>query len=124
VNLQFVARETADRLANQVSANMDVYLGCRTADLIAASDTRLSRIDAPNPPFLLDDNGECRSDADCTKEVYQWLSGLTPVQAADARLWIYLTHTTFSEYMQKRWGTGLARAENTEDVIVDRWFFK
>ncbi len=26
--------------------------------------------------------------------------------------------------MHKRWGAGLARAENPEDVVIDRWFFK
>jgi Family of unknown function (DUF6339) len=124
MNLQFVSREVADNLANHVDENVDAYLSGQTTGLVTTPDTRISRIDVSDPPRLLDENGECRSDVDCTQLIYQWLSGLTPVQAADSRLWIFLTHCTYAEYMLKRWVPSLARAENKGDVIIDRWFFR
>jgi hypothetical protein len=56
--------------------------------------------------------------------LYTALRHLSPVQASDERLWAYLTHTTFWEYMTQRWPIaqyeGKARlAEN----IQERYFF-
>lgn len=124
MNLQFVAREVSDRLSTSVADNLKAYLTGKTAGLIKTSDCRISRITATDAPNLIAENGECLPDAECSKRVFQWLSTLTPVQAADERLWVYLSHVTYAEYMHERWKTGLNRAEKQADVVIDRWFFK
>jgi hypothetical protein len=43
------------------------------------------------------------SDLENTQILYSSLRHLTPVQASDERLWAYLTHVTFWDYMRKRW---------------------
>lgn len=43
------------------------------------------------------------SDLENTKIVYTALRHLSPLQASDERLWAYLTHVTFWDYMRKRW---------------------
>jgi len=43
-------------------------------------------------------------DLENTKTLYTALSHLTPMQAADERLWVYLSHVTHWDYMRKRWG--------------------
>src|ERR1700694_4025030 len=124
MNLQFLSRESTDRLANNVADNLEAYRRGETAVLVTTSDCRVSRLDVPDPPTLLTDEGECKPDIECTKQIHQWLSSLSPVQAADARLWVFLSHTVYSEYVHKRWGSGLARAEKPQDVVIDRWFFR
>jgi hypothetical protein len=42
-------------------------------------------------------------DIENTQAVYTALRHLTPVQAADPRLWTYLTHASQWEYMRRRW---------------------
>jgi hypothetical protein len=59
-------------------------------------------------------------DLENTKAVYTALRHLTPLQAADERLWTYLSHVTFWEYMRKRWAVeqyaGSVRfAENVQE---------
>lgn len=124
MNLQYITREVTDRLASEVGKNIDVYRAGQTHGLISASDCRLSRFEVPDAPVLLAPSGDCMTDTECTKLIYQWLSALSPVQAADERLWAYLTHAVYAEYMHKRWETGLLRAEKQEDVVIDRWFYK
>lgn len=46
---------------------------------------------------------------------------LTITQAIDERLWAYLTHVTFWDYMKNRWN--VSKLENPKDVIKERYFF-
>lgn len=63
-------------------------------------------------------------DFENTKIVYSALKGLTPAQAADERLWAYLTHTTFWSYMRRRWPVERALKEkNPADIVRERYFF-
>lgn len=47
-------------------------------------------------------------------------------QASDERLWAGLTHTTFYDYMRKRWGYGYGKkpksAEKEAGAIQTRFF--
>jgi hypothetical protein len=62
-------------------------------------------------------------DLENTRTVYAALQHLTPLQAADPRLWAYLTHVTYWEYMRKRWPmeqyTGKPRMK---EIIQERYF--
>lgn len=124
MNLQFLSRQAIGRLFREVANNTSRYLAGSTEELISTSDCRVSKIEVSDPPSLLDNKGDVKSDVVCAKLIYQWLSALTPVVAADERLWTYLSHVAFAEYMVKRWQTGLERAGKKNDVIIDRWFFK
>lgn len=42
-------------------------------------------------------------DRENSEALYKALSGLSPSQAADPRLWTYLTHVKFWRYMRARW---------------------
>jgi len=44
-----------------------------------------------------------RSDLENSIVLYEGLRGLNEVQASDERLWAYLTHVHFWDYMQGRW---------------------
>ena len=68
---------------------------------------------------LLPCQGENLNDIENTQIIYTDLKSLTPVQATDERLWAYLAHVTYWEYMLGRWGN-LSKSS----VIEDRFFFK
>ena len=124
MNLTFVKSEAVDRLHKNLSSNLDAYLEGNFARLLLDSDIRRSRIVVGDTPQLTDDNLQPKSDSECARIIYQWLSILTPAQASDQRLWCALTHTLFSEYMNRRWGSNFLKAEKKHDLVVDRWFFK
>jgi Family of unknown function (DUF6339) len=123
MSLEFLSREATDKLVRDVGKNLDAYRSGNTAALIAATDCHISKIEGAPPPFL-DDLAEDKQDALATQRVFQWLSQLTPVQAADERLWVLLTHRYFASYVHKRWGGRLQDADKPEELVLRRWFFR
>lgn len=124
MSLQFIAKEALVVLERQIESNLEHYKNGRAQELVRAADCRTSKIETVLPPNLQDSEGNAVSDAEGTRRIYQWLSSLTPVQAADPRLWTYLTHYEFPTYIDARWGGGIRKAKNPVEVIRDRWFFK
>ncbi len=63
-------------------------------------------------------------DLENTKALYSALRHLTPVQAADERLWTYLSHVTFWNYMRQRWGVEqYAGKPRFAEIVQERYFF-
>lgn len=58
-------------------------------------------------------------DLENTKILFSAFSDLTPAQASDKRLWTYLTHVTFWNYMRRRWP--VEGASNPVNRIRDRY---
>lgn len=67
-------------------------------------------------------------DLNNCKILYEQLQFLSESQASDERLWTGLAHTTFYDYMRKRWGYGhgkrLKSVEKEAGAIETRFFFK
>lgn len=63
-------------------------------------------------------------DFESAKAVYKSLKKLTPIQASDSRLWVYLTHVDLYEYMTQRWRDVISGDTNKSDYIIDHWFVK
>jgi hypothetical protein len=124
MNLSFLNREAADQLINSIQANLDRYRTGKTADLISDSDCRASRIEVSEPPALTAAEADPSSDPLAARRIFQWLSELTPVQASDERLWVYLTHRVFPDYVHARWGGALVDSTQPEARVADRWFFR
>lgn len=53
--------------------------------------------------LLLFPNSSNNYDLENSQRIYEALSDITPSQASDPRLWTYLTHVKFWQYMKKRW---------------------
>ncbi len=125
MNLEFLSREAADKLAREVQNNLPAYRSGKTNSLIDSRDCRVSRLEVPEPPDLVNGDGEVKNDAEASKLIFQWLSTLTPVQASDERLWLLLTHRYFETYVHKRWAQKrFETATQPERVVLDRWFFR
>lgn len=62
------------------------------------------------------------------KILYEKLQFLSESQASDERLWAGLAHTTFYEYMRKRWGYGYGKKPKSSEkeigAILTRFFYK
>lgn len=64
-----------------------------------------------------DGSAPVEDDAKNAILVYKYLGRMTEEQAADRRLWSYLTHAEFRPYTYARWGK-----PKTVDVVKNRWF--
>lgn len=62
---------------------------------IAANDAALVQLKMPS--------GDQLYEVENCMAVHQYLQGLSPYDARDERLWCYLTHTVFLEYVRARW---------------------
>lgn len=67
-------------------------------------------------------------DLNNCKILYKKLQFLSESQASDERLWVGLAHTTFYDYMRKRWGYGHGKkpksAEKETGAILTRFFYR
>ena len=61
-------------------------------------------------------------DLENSINLYENLEGMNETKASDPRLWTYLTHIKFWEYMRKRWP--LEYLENAPGRIIDRYHLK
>lgn len=60
-----------------------------------------------------------KTDAENAKLIHASLKNLTPAQAVDARIWTYLTHIVYPEYMLARW---LNNKNEISKGTIDRYF--
>lgn len=67
-------------------------------------------------------------DLNNCKILYEKLQFLSESQASDERLWAGLAHTTFYDYMRRRWGYGYGKkpksAEKETGAILTRFFYR
>lgn len=63
-----------------------------------------------------------KSDFENSVLLYDNLKHLNETEASDERLWVYLTHVTFWEYMRKRWP--IENVENPASRIRERYFMR
>ena len=124
MRLPIVTREAVDALESSVAANLQHYRSGNTAHLVAASNVRESRVDVEQPPTLIAPDGKTETDASAARLIFQWLQKLDVTQASDARLWTYLTHVTFADYVHARWGGGLEGSIEPDARVLERWFFR
>ena len=126
--VNFIREVHLDRLRQNIVPNAKHYTGKEqwVADYFGADEWSLqSSIDIPDPlslalPTL---KGELL-DLENTKILYTALKHLSPVQASDERLWAYLTHVSFWDYMASRWPAGQYEGKaRFAEVIQERYFF-
>jgi len=75
--------------------------------------------------------GRVTDDVENAIALYEAYSHLNETQASDPRLWTYLAHVTYRDYVQARWplvgtaelvGTDSAVASKVTESIMDHWF--
>lgn len=125
----YLKKGALDILKDNISDNIDYYREDTSwlNEYFEGSDfylpSRIHQVDEIN--LTLPENGQ-HFDLENTKKIYTKLKDLTLTQAADERLWVYLTHIEFWEYMKARWDVEprLSNETNVENFIHNRYFLK
>lgn len=114
INLAYCREDTVDQLVESISHRLEWYFDPRRTEILEP----LNRQDAvikdstEIEPFWQDlilpdpkqsDQFRAQSDQRNVPIVYRALSSLSPVQAADGRLWVYLCHAHCALYVKVRW---------------------
>jgi hypothetical protein len=105
--MRYLKADTLEALRDSIEDNLERYRDGTFADLFKDLDdstrllpgdfdvSRLSELRSPIPDELF--------DAENSKLVYDALSALTPLQAREERIWVFLTHTSCLDYTRARW---------------------
>lgn len=123
MNLKFLSEKAVNELREKISSNRAAYLNNDVAAIsngIPAGNFLLSRAVVDEPPKLTMPEGDEKHDDENARKIYNWLSCLTPVQASDPRLWAYLTHTVYADYVNRRWP--ISEEHDVEQLIKQRYF--
>jgi len=126
MNLKFLSNRALAELHSRIEANRADYLAGQAGNILGSFDATTaileSRIIADAPPKLeMPGDGSLR-DAENVRRIFQWLNHLTPVQASDPRLWVYLAHGPYADYTAARWPVDADT--NVSDRIRDRYFLE
>jgi hypothetical protein len=62
------------------------------------------------------------TEADNAIALHRALVGLSPSQAADERLWAWLAHGPYWEYMQKRWPLAAKDRDKPHNFVLEHYF--
>jgi Family of unknown function (DUF6339) len=126
--LTFLKQSSLDRLQTNIHANQHRYFesGAWLSSYFSGPSWLAESNVVQAPPFQLHmpiSKTELY-DLENTRIVYTALRHLTPLQAADPRLWAYLVHVPHWEYMRKRWPIEQYHGKkNLRENIQERYFF-
>lgn len=127
MNINYISDSSLDDIKSNIKNNIsryssdnpwiDEYFGSEQWSF--PSKIRIEDIDLHMPI-----SSTVHFDLENTKKVYSALKDLTLVQACDERMWAYLTHHTFWNYMRVRWPVeSYLDKEQPESAIRERYFF-
>jgi hypothetical protein len=74
--------------------------------------------------LLVPEKSGTETDLENCKRIYKAMKHLTYEQATEERIWSYLTHSTFWDYMRKRWPVEVRKETTQETFINTRYFLK
>lgn len=117
MKIKFLSYDTVNRLKNDIGKNLDVYLQGDVSSLIDEGEVFESRMEVKDDCPVLD-IGDHKGDFENSKKIFKWLNSLDRTLSSDPRLWTFLTHCVFNEYVRKRWSTSVS-----EGSIKDRYFY-
>ena len=127
--------EALDKLKSDISNNVNLYdSDSRWIDQYfeEAGMSRYSFNTGIMVPDVELTIGDSKTDCENAIKIYEAFKGqLNPIQASDLRLWAYLAHNTYWDYMRKRWSIDTPSDEDEDDGnnkivsrIGTRYFFE
>lgn len=82
------------------------------------------KIDVPDFELYIDINNPNKMDLENAKLIYSNLKNISDSQATDERLWAGLAHSTFYDYVKKRWSHSREEKKmKNANIILSRYFF-
>ncbi|MFB5762931.1 DUF6339 family protein [Paenibacillus medicaginis] len=127
MNLHYISDNSLDDIKSNIKNNilkyastdpwLEEYFGSETWNF--PSKIRVEDIDLHMPI-----SSTVHYDLENTKKIYTTLKEMTLAQACDERMWAYLAHHTFWNYMRKRWPVeSYLKKDKPEEAIRERYFF-
>lgn len=120
--IRVLRSEQLQRLKKMAASHAAEYLSGEIPDawVGAAQTLPLGRITATEGPTLVPDE---RHDGVCAERLHRHLP-LTRLQASDERLWAWLGHARFPDYVAARWKPADATApDRLQRHLETRWFY-
>jgi hypothetical protein len=126
--LKFLKLSSLDRLRSNIAANQKRYMQDEPFlnDYFAGASWYVeSNILIPDKIELqIPESKTELLDLENTRIIYSALKHLTPLQAADHRLWGYFTHVSHWQYMRERWpAEQYVGKERFKEVMNERYFY-
>jgi len=104
MSIKFLKETSLEELYKNISNNLDRYESTGFTDMIDLPTKTHSHDGLTfDMEKLKNIVGSVDSDAKNAIKIFQAMPGLTPYLAKDERLWSYLCHTVFFEYINERW---------------------
>jgi hypothetical protein len=127
--LTFLRGNSLDRLQSNITANQHLYSAPTpwlSSYFSGSSWLQESNLVQYEPFELIMPLSKTEHrDLKNTRIVYTALRHLTPLQAADPRLWAYMTHVPHWEYMRQRWPIEqYLGKKDLRDNMQDHYFLK
>ncbi len=115
-------------LKTNIPQHLEHYQGNELDEHVHEEALKMGGIMSADLPIVLPKldtgTGTPGHDADNVRIVYSQMKNLTCTQAADERLWSYMTHIQSWDYMQKRWGASSTSAKDKNNFVAERYFLK
>ena len=107
MKLQFFSGNFVTRLRETAATNVGKYgPDSSWLETFAAGHVYIhesNHVVDPPPSLVTSTDKNAQNDAENAKRIFSWLRMLTPALAMEERLWAYLTHCAFPDYMYARW---------------------
>ena len=104
---RYLKRATLEELRDKVPENVEVYRSGSFSHFESDHSTffegRFDINEAELGAFRMPDSPSQLHEEDNCRTCYEAMGDLTPYEARDERLWVYLTHTRLLEYTRERW---------------------
>lgn len=127
MNLYFINEAPMQKIKNYIDNFKDQY----TNDKVWLNEyfedsswKKTSRITIDDFDLLIPDDNS-NYDLENSRIIYNAMKNLKPYQAVEERIWSYLTHVKFWNYMKKRWPAEnyMDNKSNFERAVKERYFF-
>lgn len=120
--VEYFRKDGVEHLKSRISENVGWYLKNGKPIKLRLPARKSSNITANLVKLEIEDNASLlENDIQHAILLYEALKSLTPHQATDGRLWSCLCHTTYRDYVRKRW-LSKASESNVNRVIVNHYF--
>lgn len=129
MNLKYMKEDMVAQLKEEMTNNIEHYKSADNwvdyylEEVVEKENWYLeSRIPYEKVELLINDKTDgdiSKTDAENAKRIHKSLKSLSPAQAIDPRIWTYLTHVVYPDYMAKRW---LGDKKEVAKGTLERYF--
>lgn len=129
MELQFIRRDPLESLRKAIPENIEKYATNNMPWMDKFFQEKEIKVPSFDSGIEIPENivltmGGAESDAENAVILHEaFRNRLLPVQATDRRMWVYLTHVTFWDYMRKRWPVeNTVNESGMNGTVTDRYF--